>query len=183
MDGGVLFGTYLLEALFLGIIGSVAGVGVGHILALGAVGMLSETVNALYFATSVEALSITSTDILIGIGLGVVFSLFGRLDPSKRCHQTPPAQILARGDWSPGFHWLRNPRMGLMLLFPGSTCFTLSKHGVGGRFEIAGRWIRDRGLLDTWGGSAIRASPRFSGRLFSSPLFRCCLPLGMQSLV
>ena len=93
VDGGVLFATYLLEALFLGIVGSIAGVGVGYILALGAVGMLSETVNALYFATSVEALSITVTDLIIGVGLGVTFSLLAGLIPARDATQTPPAQI------------------------------------------------------------------------------------------
>jgi putative ABC transport system permease protein len=154
VDGGVLFGTYLLEAFFLGIIGSVAGVGVGHILALGAVGMLSETVNALYFATSIEALSITSTDILIGIGLGVVFSLLAGWIPARDATQTPPAQILARGDWSPGFHWLRNPRMGLMLLLLGALALLFpsmeleggSKLPVGG-FVTAGCWILGAALL------------------------------------
>ena len=48
--------------------------------------MLSETVNALYFATSVEALSITVTDLIIGIGLGVTFSCFGRLNTGKGCN-------------------------------------------------------------------------------------------------
>ena len=62
VDGSVLFITYLLEAFVLGLLGSIAGVGVGQILALGAVGMLADTVNALYFATSVEALNLTSLD-------------------------------------------------------------------------------------------------------------------------
>ena len=42
------------------------------ILAMGAVGMLSDTVNALYFATSVEALSLTFDDIVVGIVLGLI---------------------------------------------------------------------------------------------------------------
>ena len=154
VDGGVLFAIYLLEALFLGIIGSIAGVGVGYILALGAVGMLSETVNALYFATSVEALSITVTDLIIGISLGVTFSLLAGWIPARDATQTPPAQILARGDWSPGFHWLRNPRMGLILLFLGSLALLLpsfelgggSKLPVGG-FVTAGCWILGAALL------------------------------------
>ena len=41
---------YLLEAFALGLLGSVVGVGVGQVLSMGAVGMLADTVNALYFA-------------------------------------------------------------------------------------------------------------------------------------
>ena len=52
--GVAFFLNYLTEALALGLVGSMLGVGVGHILAHGAVSMLSDTVNALYFATSVE---------------------------------------------------------------------------------------------------------------------------------
>ena len=54
VDGSILFTTYLFEAFVLGLLGSIAGVGVGQVLAMGAVGMLTDTVNALYFATSIE---------------------------------------------------------------------------------------------------------------------------------
>ena len=154
VDGGILFGTYLLEAFVLGVIGSILGVGVGYLLALGAVGMLADTVNALYFATSVEALSMTGVDLSIGLGLGIVFSLLAGWLPARDATQTPPAQILAKGDWSPGFSWLRKPNAGLgllilggiALLFPPYEMIGGSKMPAGG-FVAAGCWVLGSALL------------------------------------
>ena len=154
VDGGILFGTYLLEAFVLGVIGSFLGVGVGYLLALGAVGMLADTVNALYFATSVEALSMTGLDLAIGLGLGIVFSLLAGWLPARDATQTPPAQILAKGDWSPGFSWLRKPNAGLGLLIIGGIALLIppyemtggSKMPAGG-FVAAGCWVPGSALL------------------------------------
>ena len=154
VDGGILFGIYLLEAFVLGVIGSFLGVGVGYLLALGAVGMLADTVNALYFATSVEALSMTGVDLSIGLGLGIVFSLLAGWLPARDATQTPPAQILAKGDWSPGFSWLRKPNAGLgllilggiALLFPPYEMIGGSKMPAGG-FVAAGCWVLGSALL------------------------------------
>ena len=120
-----MFFTYLLEAFVLGLLGSIAGVGVGQVLALGAVGMLADTVNALYFATSVEALDLTVVDVVVGIVLGLLFSMIAGWLPARDANQTPPAQVLARGDWSPGFSWLRNPKYGVGLLLIGGVYFLI----------------------------------------------------------
>ena len=66
----------------------------------------------------------------------------------------PTAQVLARGDWSPGFSWLRNPRNGVLLLLLGGGFLLLppilmesgSKIPVGG-FLAAGCWILGAALL------------------------------------
>ncbi len=154
VDGGILFVTYLLEAFFLGVIGSFLGVGVGHLLAWGAVGMLADTVNALYFATSVEALTMTGVDLSVGLGLGIIFSLLAGWLPARDATQTPPAQILAKGDWSPGFSWLRKPHAGLGLLIIGGMALLFppyemnggSKMPAGG-FVASGCWVLGSALL------------------------------------
>ncbi len=150
----VLFLNYVMEALALGLVGSLLGVGVGYILAHGAVGMLSDTVNALYFATSVEALQLTFPDLFIGLLIGLAFSLLAGWLPARDATQTPPAQVLSKGDWSPGFAWLRKPRIGLMLLLFGAFALVFppyvmeagSKMPVGG-FLCAGSWILGLALL------------------------------------
>lgn len=150
----VLFLNYVMEALALGLVGSLLGVGVGYILAHGAVGMLSDTVNALYFATSVEALQLTFSDLVIGLLIGLAFSLLAGWLPARDATQTPPAQVLSKGDWSPGFAWLRKPRIGLLLLLFGAFALVFppyvmeagSKMPVGG-FLCAGSWILGLALL------------------------------------
>ena len=154
VDGSVLFTTYLFEAFVLGLLGSIAGVGVGQVLAMGAVGMLADTVNALYFATSIESLSLTVTDVAVGLVLGLLFSMIAGWLPARDANQTPPAQVLARGDWSPGFAWLRKPKIGVFFIVLGAIFLVPppvvmesgSKIPVGG-FVAAGCWILGSALL------------------------------------
>ena len=48
--------TYLFEALVLGPLGSVIGVGVGQLLAYGAIHMLADTVNAYFYPIPLPSL-------------------------------------------------------------------------------------------------------------------------------
>ena len=179
VDGSVLFFTYLLEAFALGLLGSIAGVGVGQVLAMGAVGMLADTVNALYFATSVEALRLTFADVLVGIVLGLLFSMIAGWLPARDANQTPPAQVLARGDWSPGFAWLRHPKVGvvliliggLFLLFPPVVIESGSKIPVGG-FIASGCWILGAALLS---GHVLVVLAGWARPIAKSPSSKACM--------
>jgi putative ABC transport system permease protein len=149
-----LFWLCMLEALLIGIVGSIGGVWVGVLLAGGAVHLLADTVNALYFATSVEAIRLTTVDWVLGIGLGVLFSLLAGLIPARDAMQTPPAQVLARGDWSPGFSWLHRPVFGYVLLAMGLLCLLLPPQSMSsgakmplGGFLAAAFWIFGAALL------------------------------------
>ena len=51
LSARVLFALNLLEASLIGLLGSIGGLAVGYLLAWGAVHLLADTVNALYFAT------------------------------------------------------------------------------------------------------------------------------------
>lgn len=174
-----LFVVSLGEAGLLGLIGSVAGVGVGYLLASGAVHLLTDTVNVLYFATSVEAIQLTPLDWLIGIILGVVFSLIAGLLPARDAMLTPPAQMFAQGDWSPGFVWLRSPGIGLLLLVIGSVCLLIpppimlggSKMAVGG-FLAAAFWIFGFALLS---GQALVYLAGVARRFAKGPISRIAI--------
>ena len=150
----ILFFIFILEAGVIGVLGSLLGIGVGYLLALGSIGMLTDTVNALYFATSMEALALTWTDCITGLGIGVFFSLLAGWLPARDAMSTPPAQVLSKGDWSPGFDWLSNPKTGICLLLFGALALLpppfLMEGGsnmpVGG-FLAAGSWILGAALL------------------------------------
>ncbi|MEM0967505.1 MAG: FtsX-like permease family protein [Verrucomicrobiota bacterium] len=144
----------LFEAALIGFIGSAAGIGVGLLLASGAVHILADTVNALYFATSVESIQLKARDLWIGGGIGFFFSLLAGWLPARDAMVTPPAQILSRGDWSPGFKWLRSPTFGILALILGALCLVIpspvlesgSRMPIGG-FVAAGFWIFGAALL------------------------------------
>lgn len=135
-----IFIVIVLEAFVIGALGAVAGVGVGVLLASGAVHLLADTVNALYFETSVEAIRLQGTDWLLGIGLGTGFSLLAGFLPARDATETPPAQILSRGDWSPGFSWLRRPMAGIGFLVVAILAVFLPPQPLegGGRMPLGG---------------------------------------------
>ena len=146
--------SIIFESIFIGILGSCVGVFLGIFLASIAVYTLADTVNALYFATSVESIRLTSTDICIGGGVGIFFSLLAGWLPARDAMLTPPAQILARGDWSPGFKWLRSRKVGIIslilgilaLLIPAPTVSGGSHLPIGG-YLTASLWIFAAALL------------------------------------
>ncbi len=172
----------LFEASLIGLIGSVLGIGVGLLLASAAVHVLADTVNALYFATSVESIQLNRSDILIGGGIGLVFSLVAGWLPARDAMFTPPAQILARGDWSPGFKWLRSPKMGILVILAGALFLLIpppmlaggARMPIGG-FLAAGCWIFGAALLS---GELLVAMCRGLRRFGDGPVWR----LGLSRL-
>lgn len=146
--------SLIFESILIGILGSCIGIFLGFFLASLAVYILADTVNVLYFATSVESIKLTSADIWIGGGVGIFFSLLAGCLPARDAMLTPPAQILARGDWSPGFKWLRSRKVGfisltlgiLTLLIPAPIVSGGSQLPIGG-FLTAGLWIFSAALL------------------------------------
>ena len=154
VNRGVLFITFLFESAVIGILGSILGIGVGWFFAFLSAQMLADTVNALYFATTIEAISLTLQDCLFGLCLGFLFTLLAGWLPARDAMQTPPAQILSRGDWSPGFSWLRKSRVGIVLILSGLIFLVFppfplaggGKMAIGG-FLASGCWILGAALL------------------------------------
>jgi len=144
----MLFTTLMLESLLIGVLGSILGLGLGVLLAAGTVHGLADTVNALYFTTAVDSIQLSREDVFIGMSIGIVFSLIAGWFPARDAMETPPAQILSRGDWSPGFDWIRRPWLGLCLLVLGALVLLLPPipFGLGARlplggFLAAGFWV------------------------------------------
>ncbi|MAL85636.1 MAG: hypothetical protein CMI23_04680 [Opitutae bacterium] len=154
VNRGVLFITFLFESAVIGVLGSILGIGVGWFFAFLSAQMLADTVNALYFATTIEAISLTLQDCLFGLCLGFLFTLLAGWLPARDAMQTPPAQILSRGDWSPGFSWLRKSRVGIVLILSGLIFLVFppfplaggGKMAIGG-FLASGCWILGAALL------------------------------------
>ena len=146
--------TLLLEAAFIGLIGSALGIGLGSLLAAGTVQALVDTVNALYFATAVESIQLRTSDLWVGFGMGITLSLLAGWLPARDAMLTPPAQILARGDWSPGFRWLQSRWPGVFIILLGVLVLKIPSPVLesGGRIPIggffaAGCWIFGAALL------------------------------------
>jgi putative ABC transport system permease protein len=88
--------AFLLEALALGLLGGGIGILLGWAGAQGAVLAVSQTMNALYGATSAQGASLPLADALLCLSLSVVISLVAAWWPAREAAHTPPVQMMGQ---------------------------------------------------------------------------------------
>ncbi|MFN8372694.1 MAG: FtsX-like permease family protein [Anaerolineae bacterium] len=93
-----VFLLILGEALLLGFVGTVLGMGVGIIFGRAAVGLVSRTISDLYFTVNVQRVSVLPFTLLKGAGIGLLASVIAAIIPSIDATRTPPAGTLRRSD-------------------------------------------------------------------------------------
>jgi putative ABC transport system permease protein len=94
-----VFGIFALEALLVGLAGGAAGLGLGALLAHGAVGAVGRTVDALYVATAVDAVAWGPGPFAAALGAGLAVTLVAALAPALEAAGTPPALAMRAGSW------------------------------------------------------------------------------------
>ncbi|WP_221030487.1 ABC transporter permease [Actomonas aquatica] len=142
--------AWLVEAALLGLVGGALGLLLGWAGAQVSVRAVGETVNALYFTTTVQAAHLTTTETLIGLLLGLVAALVAGWAPARSAARTPPAQVLVRaGEADPGPRLLRHWPAALCLLVLAAALTRLPPvHlGPGVRFPLAGYAAAFLGIL------------------------------------
>jgi putative ABC transport system permease protein len=95
---GQIFRFILLEALILGVIGTVLGLALGIIFGRGAVALVSQTISDLYFSVDVQRISVPPPTLLRGAAIGLGASLLAAAIPSWDATRTPPAGVMRRSD-------------------------------------------------------------------------------------
>jgi putative ABC transport system permease protein len=93
-----VFVLVLSEALILGLIGTVLGLGLGIILGQGAVRLVAQSINDLYFRVNVERVTIENGTLLKGFVIGIAASLLAALIPSFEATRTPPVGVIRRSE-------------------------------------------------------------------------------------
>ncbi|MGL4648045.1 MAG: ABC transporter permease, partial [Caldilineaceae bacterium] len=96
MTRGQIFSLILLEAGVLGLIGTVLGLVLGVLLGRGAVGLVTQTVNDLFFVVSVREIEIPIATLIKGGVVGVLAALVGAAIPAWEATSVPPAGALKR---------------------------------------------------------------------------------------
>ena len=91
-----IFGLIMLEALVVGLSGATAGVLLGLLLGRGLVGLVTQTINDLYFVVTVRSVFVAPTTILKGLTLGVLATLAAAAVPANEATTTPPRAVLRR---------------------------------------------------------------------------------------
>jgi putative ABC transport system permease protein len=80
----------------LGLLGSVLGIVLGRLLAGGIVGMIAETVNALFTTSTPGAVALSAGSTLGGIVTGTAVAFFSALIPAREAARVAPAEAMQR---------------------------------------------------------------------------------------
>jgi putative ABC transport system permease protein len=91
-----VFGLVLSEALVVGALGSVFGLGLGILLGQGAVRMVTQTINDLFFVVSVQGIQILPVSLIKGSLLGIVATLLTAAPPAWEASSVSPRAALSR---------------------------------------------------------------------------------------
>jgi putative ABC transport system permease protein len=91
---GQLLALILAEAAAASALGSALGVGLGYALGQGAVGLVTQTINDLYYVVSVRGAPLTSGSVLKGLGLGLGAGLLAALLPGLEAARVEPVLAL-----------------------------------------------------------------------------------------
>jgi putative ABC transport system permease protein len=94
---GLVTGGFLAEALFFAICGSAIGLALGRLMAIGAVGLIGNTVEALYVSSQPAQIEFTVGATLTGVGLGIAISILAALAPAWEASQVAPVEAMSRG--------------------------------------------------------------------------------------
>lgn len=89
-------GLILAEALLISLVGSLLGLGLGTLLGRGLVGLVTRTINDLYFVVTVRDLSIDPLVLLKGFGLGLGATLASAAVPAIEAMLSAPRSVLRR---------------------------------------------------------------------------------------
>ena len=113
---GSVLAAFLGEAACFGAVGGALGIALGRLLAAGAVGMVSATVDSLYVSSRPAPVAITWELSMIGFALGVGMAVLSALAPAWEAAQVTPVEAMARGQRE---HDVRLHKTRDHLLLPG----------------------------------------------------------------
>lgn len=84
------------EALVVGVLGSLGGIGLGILMGRNTIGMVSQTINDLYFTTTVRDVGLPLASLVKGGVLGVLATLAAALPPALEAASVEPKMALLR---------------------------------------------------------------------------------------
>ncbi len=133
--GEILRGI-LVEAALLGVVGAVLGVLMGIVLGRGLVGLVTQTINDLYFVVSVEGLALPPWVLLKGGLLGVVTTLLAALPPAWEATTVPAREALTRSTVETRVRALvpRAALLGAVMMGAGGGLLAFTERSLGAAF-------------------------------------------------
>lgn len=114
-----IFGLVLAEAALVGLVGSLLGLGLGVALGRGAVALVSQTINDLYFVSTVSGFTVPLASLLKGLVLGVAATMAAAFPPAREAARIEPRSALRRSAIEDSFlraaPWLALAGLGLLI--------------------------------------------------------------------
>lgn len=92
------------EALLIGSLASLLGLGMGFVIAQGLLSLVTQTINDLYFVLSVGQLTLSTTALLKGFLMGTLGTAVASLVPAFEAMAIPPSQVMRRSSLERGMH-------------------------------------------------------------------------------
>ncbi|HEX9879358.1 MAG TPA: FtsX-like permease family protein [Candidatus Binatia bacterium] len=112
-----VLGLLMFEALLMALLGSLAGVLFGLVLAKAAVVVAGQTVSNLYLQVDLQRTAFALRDLWVGLGSGLGVSLLAALLPAREAMRVSPLENYRRAAWTPRSRVpLRASVFGMMLL-------------------------------------------------------------------
>lgn len=115
-----IFRFILLEALLLGVVGTVFGLALGLIFGRGTVALVAQTISDLYFSVNVQGITISPLTMAKGAGIGIAASVVAAALPAFAATQAPPAGIMTRS----------KEEDAARLLLPATVAAGVALHGL-----------------------------------------------------
>ncbi len=91
-----IFALILSEALLMGSIGAILGIGLGIFLGRGAVGLITQTINDLYFVVNVQGIDIEPMTLAKGALIGLGSALLSSIPPAWEAAGVQPVVAMRR---------------------------------------------------------------------------------------
>lgn len=91
-----VFTVVVLEALIVGAIGAVLGTILGILMGQGAVRLVTQTINDLFFVVTVQGVQIPPSSLVKGMLLGILATVFAAAPPAWEAASVPPRAALSR---------------------------------------------------------------------------------------
>ena len=95
---GEVFGLVVGEALVVGLLGALLGVGLGVLMGQGAVRLVTRTINDLFFTLTVQGVDVPGISLAKGFSLGIVATVAAAALPAWEAASVPPRAALSRSD-------------------------------------------------------------------------------------
>ena len=163
-----IFSLVAGEAVLIGGVGALLGIGLGILMGQGAVQMVTQTINDLFFVLNVRGIQVPLSSLVKGGALGVLATVFSALPPAWEAASVPPRAALSRsGLESKVRRAVRQAAvLGAALLLVGAAVLMVPTHSLtisfGGTFAVIVGCAALAPILTGW---AMRVIIPLSGRL------------------